>query len=270
MGGGGSTTINQEMNMSVVNDILYESVTNNQSINQNEMQNIQNLNIKIGRTVGCNITTDQTITSSFIATTEQITSSFQSVQNQIVSELQAQAAAALDKQTQMGNFQFGDRQNVNQTINSEIENIVRTQMETNNLTETINKSINIQDQDVEIAEAICFNGEQLTFKQNISADMAAQAVARNLLSAATTSGVVNSIVQEGEATAAVSAGGAAEVIDSAGAAATGIIGAMTGPIKYVVIAIVLVLCMLAIGAVMLGKTEGGQKAIGNASARFLR
>ena len=72
MGGGGSSTINQEMNMSMVNDILYESVTNNESYTQNEMRNEQVLNLKIGRNVGCNIETDQTINSTFMATTEQI------------------------------------------------------------------------------------------------------------------------------------------------------------------------------------------------------
>ena len=116
MGGGGSSTINQEFNMSVVNDVMYNSVTNNESINENSMQNIQNMELNILKSVGCNITTDQEITSSFMATTEQITESFQSVENDIVSELRAQASAALDKQTQMGNLQFGDRQNVNQTI----------------------------------------------------------------------------------------------------------------------------------------------------------
>lgn len=265
MGGGGSSTINQEFNMSVVNDILYESVTNNTNITESSMQNIQGMSLRIERNVGCNISTDQTITSSFMATTEQITDSFQNVQNDIVNELQAQAGAALDKQTQMGNMQFGDRQNVNQTINSEIENIVRTQMETNNLTKTVNESVNIQNQEIVIGETICFNGESLNFKQNISADLAAQAVAKNLLSAINTNSTATSIIQEGEATAATMAGGAAEVVEEVGEAATGILGAMTGPVKYAIIAAVICCLVIVIAMVMMGMSPAGQNKLRTAN-----
>jgi len=263
MGGGGSTTINQEMNMSVVNDIMYNSVTNNESINENTMQNIQGMELNILRNVGCNISTDQSITSSFMATTEQITDSFQQVENDIVSTLQAQASAALDKQTQAGNFQFGDNQNVNQKINTEIENIVKTQLETNNLTKTINESINIQEQTINIGETICLNGESLSFKQNISADLAAQAVAKNLMSAITTNKITNEIIAEGEATAAVKAGGAAEVIDSAGQAAAGILGAFTGPARYAIIAAAICCVMVIIAIIVISMSGAGQKKIAN-------
>jgi hypothetical protein len=265
MGGGGSSTIKQEMNMSVVNDILYESVTNNESINENTMQNIQNMSLDIGRNVGCNITTDQTINSSFMATTQQITQSFQTVSNELVSELQAQAGAALDKQSQMGNFQFGDRQNVDQKINTEIENVVKTMMETNNLTKTINSAVNVQGQEIKIGETICLNGEQLTFKQNISADLAAQAVAKNILSAATSNKVVNDIISEAEASASTEAGGAAEVIEEAGEAATGIIGAATGPMKYAIIAIAGISFLMIVAVIIMGLSPAGQKKINSAN-----
>ena len=265
MGGGGSSTINQEFNMSVVNDIMYSSVTNNESINENNMQNIQNMELNILRNVGCNIETDQTITSSFMATTEQITDSFQNVENEIVSELQAQAGAALDKQTQMGNMQFGDRQNVNQTINTEIENIVKTQLETNNLTKTINEAVNIQGQTINIGETICFNGEQLSFKQNISADLAAQAVAKNLLSAMTTNQTSNEIITKGESAAASMAGGTAEVIESAGEAVTGVVGAVTSPMRSAIIGAVLSCIVVIIAMVMIARSPAGQKKIKNVS-----
>ena len=264
MGGGGSSTIKQELNMSVVNDILYESVTNNESINENTMQNIQNMSLDIGRNVGCNIETDQTINSSFMATTQQITQSFQTVSNELVSELQAQAGAALDKQTQMGNFQFGDRQNIDQKINTEIENVVKTMMETNNLTKTINKAINVQGQKIKIGETICFNGEQLTFKQNISADLAAQAVAKNILSAATSNTVVNDIISEAEASASTEAGGAAEVVEEVGEAATGIIGAVTGPMKYFIITVGVLCVVMIIATLRAALSPAGQNQLAKA------
>lgn len=261
MGGGGSTSISQELNMSVVNDILYKSVTNNENYTENDMQNVQKLNIKIGKLIGCDLTTEQEITSSFMATMQQITESFQMVQNDIISELQAQAGAALDKQTQMGNLQFGDKTNLEQKINTEIKTMVETQLETNNLQTTINKSINIQEQDVFINEAVCIDGNKLEFKQNISADLAAQAVAKNLLSAATSNKVANEIVTDIDASLKTKAGGAAEVVDSVGSAAAGVLGAMTGPARYAIIASVICCCMAVIAMIVLGMSPAGQKGL---------
>ena len=270
MGGGGSSTINQEMNMSMVNDILYESVTNNESYTQNEMRNEQVLNLKIGRNVGCNIETDQTINSTFMATTEQITDSFQNVANDLVSSLQAGAGAALDKQTQAGNLQFGDKQNVNQEINTEIENIVTTQLETNNLTETINKAVNVQEGNIEIGETICLDGEQLSFRQNISADLAAQAVTKNILTAVTKNSVVQDTIAQIDAEAKSKAGGAAEVVDSVGYAATGIIGAVTGPMKYAIMAAAGLCCMLVIAMLVMGLSPAGQSKMKNMNMRGMK
>lgn len=261
MGGGGSSTINQNFNMSVINDVMYNSVTRNETVNENTMQNIQGMDLKVLRNVGCNISTDQTITSSFMATTEQIAESFQQVENEIVSELQAQAGAALDKQTQMGNLQFGDRQNVNQDINTEIENIVRTNLETENLKTTINESVNVQDQTIYIGETICLNGETLSFKQNISADLAAQAVSKNIMSAITTNKMANEIIAKGEATAASKAGGAAEVVDSVGGAVSGVVGAMTGPARYAMVLSAICCCMAVIAMIAFGMSPAGQNAM---------
>ena len=270
MGGGGSSTINQEMNMSMVNDILYESVTNNESYTQTDMLNEQVLNLKIGDIIGCNVETDQTINSTFMATTEQITDSFQNVANDLVSSLQAQAGAALDKQTQAGNFQFGDKQNVNQEINTEIENIVTTQLETNTLKETINKAVNVQEGNIEIGETICLNGEQLSFRQNISADLAAQAVTRNLLTAISRNSVVQDTIAKIDAEAKAKAGGAAEVVDSVGNAATGIIGAVTGPMKYGIMAISGICCMLIVAMIVMGLSPAGQSKIQTANMRGMK
>jgi hypothetical protein len=270
MGGGGSSTINQEMNMSMVNDILYESVTENESYTQNEMRNEQVLNLKIGENIGCNIETDQTINSTFMATTEQITDSFQNVANDLVSSLQAQAGAALDKQTQAGNFQFGDRQNVNQKINTEIQTIVETQMKTKTLKETINKAVNVQEGNIEIGRTVCLDGEQLSFRQNISADLAAQAVSRNLLKAISKNSVVQDTVAKIDAEAKAKAGGAAEVVDSVGNAATGIIGAVTGPMKYAIMAAAGLCCMLVIAMLVMGLSPAGQSKMKNMNMRGMK
>jgi hypothetical protein len=162
-------------------------------------------------------------------------------------------------------MQFGDRQNVNQKINTEIENIVKTNLETNNLTKTVNKAVNIQGQTINIGETICFNGEQLSFKQNISAELAAQAVAKNLLSAVTTNKMANEIIAKGESEAKSKAGGAAEAIESAGEAVSGVVGAVTGPMKFAIIGAVLSCIMLIIAMAMMGLSPAGQNKLKTAN-----
>jgi hypothetical protein len=261
MGGGGSTTINQEFNMQMTNELLYNSVQNNTSIDENRMENIQDMDLQILRTVGCNVKTAQTTKSSFLSSTEHIAQSFQQVETQLASALKQQASAALDKQTQMGNFQFGDRQNINQKMDTEIENIVNTQLQTNNLKTTINDSINIQGQVIKIGEAICFDGETLSFEQDISADLAAQSVSRNLLSAVNSSSVVNDIIAEGEASSSTFAGGAAEAVESVGEAASKVGMALMMP--YLISIVGVVLCLIVSMVVFGGMFKSNPQAATN-------
>jgi len=263
MGGGGSTTIKQNLNMSMVNEMLYSSVEKNESITSNDIENVQNMEIEYGTVIGCNIETQQTSESSIMTKTKQIVSSFKSVENDIASAMQAQVSGALDKQTQMGNLQFGDRQNIEQNINNEIKNVITTEMSSENLTNVINNAVNIQNQKVYIDAAICNDGETHSFKQDISADIAAQTVSENILSAVSENKVINDIVAETEAKLSTKAGGAAEVVDSVG-------NAFAGPFMYAAIASVVCVLILVAAMVALGKSPAGQKAMNSAASRAFR
>lgn len=254
MGGGGSTTIKQNLNMSMLNEMLYKSVEKNESITSNDIENVQNMEIEYGTVIGCNIETEQTSESSIMTNTQQIVNSFKSVENELASAMQAQVSGALDKQTQMGNLQFGDRQNIEQNINNEIKNIVTTEMKTENLTKVINNAVNVQNQKVYIDTAICNDGETHSFKQDISADIAAQTVSQNILSATTQNKVINDIVAETEATLSTKAGGVAEVVDSVG-------NAFSGPFMYAAIASVACALILVVALVALGRSPAGQNAM---------
>jgi hypothetical protein len=186
--------------------------------------------------------------------TRQIVSSFKSVENDIASAMQAQVSGALDKQTQMGNLQFGDRQNIEQNINNEIKNVITTEMSSENLTTVINNAVNIQNQKVYIDTAICNEGETHSFKQDISADIAAQTVSENILSAVSQNKVINDIVAETEATLSTKAGGVAEVVDSVG-------NAFSGPFMYAAIASVACALILVVALVALGRSPAGQNAM---------
>jgi hypothetical protein len=263
MGGGGSTTIKQNLNMSMLNEMMYSSVVNNTTSTTNIIENIQGMKINIKNNIGCKIIMEQAAEASIMSQTEQIVNNFQSIENELVSAMQSQVSGALDKQTQMGNLQFGDRQNVEQNINNEIKNIVHTELETNNLTETVNKAINIQDGEINIDNTICPNSEELVFKQNISADIAAQTVSQNILSATTNNKVINETITETEAKLTTKAGGAAEVVDSIGSA-------FAGPMIAAAIVSVVCVVVLMIGMVALGKSPAGQKAMNSAASRAFK
>jgi len=192
------------------------------------------------------------------------------VANDLVSSLQAGAGAALDKQTQAGNLQFGDKQNVNQNINTEIQTIVETQMKTKTLKETINKAVNVQEGNIEIGRTVCLDGEQLSFRQNISADLAAQAVTRNLLTAISKNSVVQDTIAKIDAEAKSKAGGAAEVVDSVGNAASNVIGAVTGPMKYGIMAVAGICCLLVVAMIVMGLSPAGQSKMKNMNMRGMK
>lgn len=174
-------TLHREIDTTVINEMLYESVTNNESVTENTMENIQNLELNVKRNIGCNIETDQTINPGFMASTEQITDSFQSVTDGIMSNLRDQANSVIQKQLELGNISEANISDIKQEVNTKIENEVKAVMETNNLTKTINDAVNVQGQVINIGETICTGGEQLSFRQNITADLAAQAISKKIM-----------------------------------------------------------------------------------------
>jgi len=189
--------ITQDIDTTIINDMLYESVTNNESVNENTMENIQNLELNVKRNIGCNIETDQTINPGFMASTDQIVDSFQSVTDGITTNLMDQAKAAIQKQADLGNISDADISDINQTVKNRIENEVKSVMETNNITKTINDAVNVQGQKINIGETICTGGEQLSFRQNITADLAAQAISKKILKKLASTEEMTDIAMEG-------------------------------------------------------------------------
>jgi len=173
--------IKQEIDMTIVNTMLYESVTNNESVNENTMENVQNMELNVKRNIGCNIETDQTINPGFMASTDQIVDSFASVSDGITQNLRDQATSAIQKQADLGNISDADITDIDQVVNTKIENEVKNVMEFNNLTKTVNEAVNVQGQVINIGETICTGGEQLSFRQNITADLAAQAISKKIM-----------------------------------------------------------------------------------------
>ena len=119
--------IKQEIDTSIINNMLYESVTNNEEVNESTMENVQNMELNVKRNIGCSIETDQTINPGFMASTDQIVDSFANVADGITENLRDQATTAIQKQADLGNISDADLSDINQKVNTKIENEVRNQ-----------------------------------------------------------------------------------------------------------------------------------------------
>lgn len=257
MGGGGSQTVNQNINMKALTSITNSSMNKIQETNENRLTNVQSLNVKLYDIVNCPISMEQTIESKFVATTESMIQAVQASQAELTNELKAQASAALDKSTQAGNFQFGDRQNANININQEIESIVSNQLSTETLKKTINSSSNMQDGNLEVYGYTCESDSEaqgLMISQNIRASFAAAAITRSLTEALSHSKVINDISASADADLKTENKGVADIVDSIG-------NIFMGPMKYAMMisAVCCGLCVILL--IVLGMSGGGQQAI---------
>tara|TARA_B100000287_G_C20641800_1_gene783740 strand:- start:256 stop:1158 length:903 start_codon:yes stop_codon:yes gene_type:complete len=257
MGGGGSQTVNQNINTKVLTNITNSSMNKIQETNENRLTNVQSLNVELHDIVNCPVSMEQTIESKFVATTESMIKAVQASQTELTNELKAQASAALDKATQAGNFQFGDRQNANININNEIEAIVSNQLSTETLKKTINSSSNMQDGVLKMYGYTCESASEaqgLMISQNIRASFAAAAITRSLTEALSHSKVVNDISASADADLTSENTGVADIVDSIG-------NIFMGPMKYAMMisAVCCGLCVILL--IVLGMSGGGQQAI---------
>tara|TARA_R110002153_G_C13287337_1_gene494619 strand:+ start:1134 stop:1937 length:804 start_codon:yes stop_codon:yes gene_type:complete len=256
MGGGGSQTINQTFNMDVVNENLFKSITTNQQSLSASMKNIQKIKVKVdGMGPECDIkigqTIDATSQSSATMSPQTITAAKDSVQN----DLSASASAAMAKVTEAGNMQFGDEQDMNQTVNMAVTNVIDKVFETNNLTEVISEMIALQEGDLEVRNC---NGK-IDFSQNIVATLMAEAITKSLTSAISENETLSALSASTSGDQSSENKGIADIVDSIGAI-------FSGPMMYGIIASVVCCCLLIVLLVVMGLSPAGQKATGNLSA----
>lgn len=258
MGGGGSQTVNQTFNMDVVNKSITETITNyNQSLSAAN-ENKQKMKVIIGN-MGpeCDVNLSQKIdaTSQVSATMEPTT--LNQVQSTVSNELTAQAAAAMEKTTEAGNLQFGDKQNMNQEVNMAVENVIQNTFETNTMNTIISTMVNIQDGDLKIENC---NGK-LDFSQNIVASLMAEAITNALTTNIAENETLNKLAAATEGTQKTENKGVADIVDSIG-------DAVAGPLKYLIIACVICVCVLVLGAAAMFLSPAGQNMGRNAMKKF--
>ena len=248
MGGGGSQTINQTFNMDVLNEMIYESITTHQSTLSASLNNIQRMEVNLGD-MGpkCEADLTQDINAKSQSSMTMEPKTINESKAKVESELMAQAAAAMEKVTEAGNMQFGDKQNMNQEVNMEIKNIVKNTFKTENLSEVISEVINIQEGKVNVKRC---NGK-LNFKQNIVAELMAEAITKSLTSSIADSEVLNKLSASTEGSQKTENKGIADIVGT-------FFDGLAGPMKYAIIASVCCVCVIAIVALLAFLSPAGQ------------
>ena len=266
MGGGGSQTIEQTFNLSAINKSIYNQVTTNTQKVSQSSTNIQSLGLNIkGSMIGCPFNATQKISSETQTDVSMVPETILAMKNEITTEMQAGAQAAIEKATEAGNLQFGDDQDVKQEINMAIENVVDTTITTKNLSEVISSYVNIQDEGLNVGGNLDCLGYDINFAQEITEKLATKAVMTSLTDALTENKTTNQLVADLDASQKTENKGLADIIAK-------FFEGITGPIKYALIACVLMICVVIIGLTLFLLSPAGQnstRTIANAGAKKL-
>lgn len=256
MGGGGSQTINQTFNLSAVNKSAFEQITKNKSESLASQANVQNLEVVMRNVKGCSAKFGQKIDASTQSSSTLSAQTTSEIKNAITNEMQASVAAAVEKATQMGNMQFGDKQNINQEVTMAMENVIENTITTENINKSVAEQVSIQNGKLVIDGYDCREGGDISWDQDITAKLAAEAITTAMTDAIAASEVLNSLH------AAASGGLKSEnkgLSDLVGTFFEGV----TGPVKYAIIAAVLCCCFLIIALIAIGLSPAGQSATAN-------
>ncbi len=251
MGGGGKQTINQTFDMSALNKSIYEQTTINSNSSMAAQANIQSMQIDLRNIVACTTNISQTVNASASASSTLDNEQTTAIKNAITTEMQAAVQAQIDKVTEAGNFQFGDKQNVNQEVTLAVQNVIENSIVTENINEAVAEQVTIQDGVYTIDGYDCTLGGEINYSQDITAQVVANIVTKNLTDSIAQSDVLNQLQAAADAATKTENKGIADIINS-------IFEGLTGWMKYIAIASVVCCCMVVILAVVMGLSPAGQ------------
>ena len=256
MGGGGSQTINQTFNMDVLNKSIFTQITTNQQTLSASMNNIQKIKIFVGE-MGpkCEIDLTQDIDANSQSSAVMEPHTIASAKDVVTTELTASAQAAIEKATELGNLQFGDKQNMNQEVTMSLQNVIDKTFETNNLNEVISEVINVQEGGIEIRKC---NGK-INLNQNIVAVLMAEAITKSLTSAISDNETLSSLAASTSGSQRSENKGLSDLVGT-------LFEGLTGPMKYGIIASVVCCCLLVLVMIVIGLSPAGQSATKNLGA----
>jgi hypothetical protein len=267
MGGSKSQTVKQFFNMDALNQTITNQITKNTVKVGSTQTNINKLKIVIrGSVIGCKIKSAQKIDAKNVSTVDATVKEIVNMKHDIANSMEQSAAANMEMLTELGSLSdvIGkSNQNIEQTINTTVRNIVETNITTENLTELFAEQVNINQEELIIGgNFVCPEGKGgLDLSQDIVAVLSASAVTDQLAEKISETKIVNDLTAKAEASVKQENTGFASIIDSIGEGISGIIGSATG--IYAISGILLCVVCLAILAFAL--SPAGQKATTNMS-----
>jgi hypothetical protein len=263
MGGGGDQRINQAFNISSMNQSIYEQTTTNQSESIASQANIQTMSLNMRNVVACDTTVTQTVNATASSSSQLNNTQVTAIKNAITNEMTAAVQAQVDKVTEAGNFQFGDKQNVNQEVNLAVTNIVENVISIENINTAIAEQVSIQDGVYTIDGYDCTLGGSINYTQDITAQVVATLVTNNLVDAIASNDILNQLDAAADAATKTENKGIADII-------TSFFEGLTGPMKYAMIASVVCCCMIIVLVMVMALSPAGQKGMTNMSGAAAR
>jgi hypothetical protein len=168
----------------------------------------------------------------------------------------------MEKSTQAGNFQFGDKQSSETKVSQDIETVIENVFKTENINEAVSSAVQTNDADLIILSMDCTEGGQLDVTQDLTAKIAATAVMGQVVEKLMETESIKELAAEIDAKQTTENKGAAEVVDSAGDAAAKVIGAAGMAAYAPLIACVLICASMIMVAMIMSRSKGGRQAMG--------
>jgi hypothetical protein len=267
MGGSGGETnqsIENTFNFKALNENITNIITNNSSTTSASGANIQGMKVNFGQIIGCDVNLSQRITSKTMAASDFTAEEITDLQTAITNDMQASAASALEKNSQMGSelgaLVTGDTNlEIKTEVDMEITNIVKNNITTTNVNNTVAEQVNIQNGELNVKYYDCSDGNaKLDFSQDIMAEVKATSIMSVLKESVASSKMLNKMAATADSSASQKQGGVAEIADSVFGGIAGIIGTSQEGAQAASLASVCCVCVLVLGLVAMFLSPAGQ------------
>jgi len=277
MGGSGGETnqsIENTFNFKALNENITNIITNNSSTTSASGANIQGMKVNFGQIIGCDVNLSQRITSKTMAASDFTAEEITDLQTAITNDMQASAASALEKNSQMGSelgaLVTGDTNlEIKTEVDMEITNIVKNNITTTNVNNTVAEQVNIQNGELNVKYYDCSDGNaKLDFSQDIMAEVKATSIMSVLKESVASSKMLNKMAATADSSASQKQGGVAEIADSVFGGIAGIIGTSQEGAQAASLASVCCVCVLVLGGVAVALSPAGQNAGRAAASKF--
>ena len=257
---GNKQSISQDFNLKAINKSVYNKLSKSSVEAEAAGFNQQNMNVKLGMIDGCDVDISQKIKSKVRTDVKNMPKEIVEMKGEITNKMKQAAEAKLKSETGAGATAIGNSAKVNTKMNQTIENIVEKSITAENMSKAISKQVNIQGQDIEIKFMRCRAGQKgLNLSQDISSEVAANAVTDSLSKALMSDKFINDIAQKQKSESTVKATGP---IQDLGNAISGILGSMTA--IYAICG--LVCCLIVAAAAYIMLSPAGQNSMRSASS----